>query len=67
MSNRPKRFISILFAALIIAKDGGVMAWESNGETLVIGDMVPDNVIGIIWQRRYFGVPVIMYKTEKEE
>ena len=42
------------------------MAWESNGETLVIGDMVPDNVIGIIWQRRYFGVPVIMYKTEKE-
>ena len=54
-----------MLAAALIAKDGGMMAWESGGETLVIGDLVPDNAEGIKWARRYFGVPVITYYTER--
>ena len=67
MKRKPKSTPAIMLAAAIIAKDGGMMAWESNGETLVIGDMPPDNAQGIVWARRYFGVPVILYKTETKE
>ena len=62
MERKPKSTLAIILAAALIAKDGGIMAWESGGEALVIGNMVPDNAQSIKWARRYFGVPVIMYK-----